>query len=467
MINYLRFFRQGKWVFFVFLLIIYFISCREETFYNNKDALLAFSNDTVLFDTIFTTIGSTTKKLLIFNNYNKSLRISSLKLAGGKTSPYRINVDGKPAVELKDIDLLPNDSMYIFIDVTINPNSADLPFIVKDSLEFLTNGNYQYVRLLAWGQNAHFLHDSMLACNTVWQPDLPYVISNHIGIDQNCKLIIQPGVRIHSDKNSAILVWGTLEVAGDTANPVIFTGIRQDNYYKDIPGQWFGIYFLRESKNNIIRNAVIRNAVVGVRVDSLPVTLNPNLYLENVRIENMSVVGILGYSAHIDAFNCAVSNSCQYLTACDYGGTYRFYHCTFVHEGCNCSSHYPAFACYNSDNKNYINDLNLTLYNCIVYGPKDEEIEIKKTGKGNVVFLAAGSLLKTKQSGLNINGNILNKTPGLKGNCNYKYELDSTSVCIDSGDPSILLHFPVLSYDLKGKPREPAKPDIGAVEKQK
>lgn len=455
----------------VALLLLAFLefhsSCRKDDLYTGKDARLEFNNDTVLFDTIFTTLGSVTKKFLVFNNYDKSLRISNIRLAGGKYSSFRLNIDGQPATEMKDVDLLPHDSLYIFVDVTIDPNSADLPFIVKDSVEFLTNGNFQYVRLMAWGQNAHFLHDSMLACNAVWTPDLPYVISNHIGIDVNCKLTIQPGVKVYSDINSAILVWGTMEVNGDTGNTVLFTGIRQDKYYKDVPGQWYGIYFLRESKENRISNALIRNAVFGVRVDSLPVTSNPNLYLENVRIENMSVAGILGFSSRIEAFNCVVSNSCQYLVACDYGGTYSFYHCTFSHEGCNCSSHYPAIACYNTDNKTFINDLNLTIRNSIVYGPKEDEFEVKKTGQGNVYVLVANSLLTTKQSGLNINGNILNKDPKFRQKCRYSYELDSASVCIDAADPAVVSQFPALQYDLLGKPREILKPDMGAVEKQK
>jgi len=451
---------------FVLLLVI-LSSCRDEIFYKNEDAKLNFSKDTVLFDTVFTTIGSVTKRFLVFNQYEKSLKISSIRLAGGKNSAFRMNVDGEPLTEVKDYSLLPNDSMYIFVDVTIDPNTANLPFIVKDSIEFVTNGNKQYVKLMAWGQNAHFIHDSMLACNSVWTNDLPYVISNHVGIDVNCNLTIEPGVKIYSDVGSAMLVWGTLDIKGDTNNRVEFSGIRQDAYYKNIPGQWFGIYFLRNSKNNYIKNAVIRNAVFGVRVDSLPINANPNLILENVRMENMSVAGILGFTAHITAYNCIINNSCQYLAACDYGGIYKFYHCTFIHETCRCSSKYPALVFYNTDNKTYPYPLKLTIANSIVYGPKDEEMDIKKTGTDSVIVSISNSLLKTKISGLNINGNILNKSPRFKGDCKYNYEPDSASVFIDKGNPDLLLSFPLLQYDINGKKRESSLPDMGAIERLK
>jgi len=453
--------------FVLIVLTVAYSGCREEIFYKEPDAKLMFSNDTVLFDTIFTTIGSVTKRFLIFNPYNQSLKISTIRLAGGKTSPYRINIDGEAVEELKNHLLLPNDSMYIFVDVTIDPNTANLPFIVKDSIEFVTNGNKQYVKLMAWGQNAHFIHDSMLACNSVWTNDLPYVISNHVGIDKNCKLTIEPGVKIYSDEGSAFLVWGTLEVKGDTNNKVEFSSIRQDQYYKNIPGQWYGIYFIRESKDNYIKNATIRNAIFGIRVDSLPVNNNPNLILENVRIENMSVSGFLGYTAVVYAYNCIFDNSCEYLAAGNYGGDYRFYHCSFSHETCRCSSKYPALAFYNDDNKTYKNKLKVTLINSIVNGPKEEELEIKKTGSDSAIVFFSNCLLKTKQTAFNINGNILNKNPDFIGNCNYNFNLDSNSVCIDKGNASILDQIPVLKFDIDGKIRNDLKPDLGALERKK
>ena len=74
--------------------------CRPERNYiENNDALLEFSVDTVYFDTIFTTIGTTTKFFTIRNPYSRFIKIENIKLAGGCESFFRINVDGFPGTE--------------------------------------------------------------------------------------------------------------------------------------------------------------------------------------------------------------------------------------------------------------------------------------------------------------------------------------------------------------------------------
>ncbi|MBL6963731.1 MAG: hypothetical protein ISR55_07900 [Bacteroidetes bacterium] len=442
----------------------FLFSCRKDIFITNPEAKLAFSTDTVFFDTVFTTLGTATQRFLVYNPHAKSIKISSIELAEGKLSSYRINIDGEPATSLKDYALLPQDSIYIFVNVTIDPNSFQLPFIVKDSIVFQTNGNVQDVKLMTWGQNANFLRDSILECNTVWDSDLPYVISNHIGVDENCKLTIKPGVKIYSDNFSGIFVWGTLEVLGDTNNPVIFQGIRPEIYYQDIPGQWWGIHFIRESKDNVIRNAEIRNGMIGIRVDSLPINTNPNLLLENVKVENMSVVGIVGYTAHIIGFNCIVSNCCKYLVVGELGGNYEFYHSTFAHNSCQCYSHDPALSFFNTDNGSYLNDLNVVIANSIIWGPKEEETDFRKTGGGQSSISISNTMITTKHTEFNDFGNIMNKDPKFINPCNYNYELDSASLAINQGDPAITGLTPYLKYDFSGFERKDGKPDLGALE---
>ncbi|MEA3495297.1 MAG: hypothetical protein U9R42_04605 [Bacteroidota bacterium] len=446
------------------LLLFLFFSCRKENFIEDPSAKLKFSTDTVLFDTVFLTYGSVTKKFMVYNDHKKSIKIEDIRLGRGENSPYRINIDGEPTTKITDYTLLPNDSIYIFVDVTINPDDPDLLFIEKDSITFLTNGNMQDIKLVAWGQDAHFFRDSMLTGNIVWENDKPYVISNHIGVDENSVLNIKEGVEIYSDTRSAIFVWGTLNVEGSIDEPVLFRGLRLDEYYDDIPGQWYGIYFIRESKDNYIKNASIRNATVGVRVDSMSINSNPNLVLENVRIENMSSVGILGYSAHIIGYNCLVDNCCQYLVYGDYGGKYEFYHSTFAHSSCVCLSQTEALAFYNTDNKELKNDLDLTIVNSIIWGSKEDEIDMQTTGQGNFNVFIDHTLIKTDQSDLNINDNILNQSPKFVNECNYKYSLDTLSNAKDKGAPLTSLPLEV-STDITGKSRNDGNPDLGAFER--
>ncbi|HET6557693.1 MAG TPA: hypothetical protein VFG54_10300, partial [Prolixibacteraceae bacterium] len=99
----------------------YLFSCEDDKYLSSTDVKLGFSVDTVMFDTVFTTIGSTTQHLKIYNPYEQKLLISSVKLAKGETSNFRLNINGISSNEVKDIEIAPFDSMYIFVEVTIDP----------------------------------------------------------------------------------------------------------------------------------------------------------------------------------------------------------------------------------------------------------------------------------------------------------------------------------------------------------
>jgi hypothetical protein len=457
--------------FFLFLSALLLIfSCRkeEEDFIKDPSARLSIYTDTVMFDTVFTSMGTASKRFKVYNYNNKSLKISQIILGRGFGSPFRINVDGEAGVLFENYTLLPGDSFYVFVNVNIDPNDQSSAFIEKDSIIFICNHTIQDVKLIAWGQNAIYLKDTMLDCNSRFYSDSSYVIFNYIGIKKDCKLTVESGAKIYCDYQSGIIVWGSLEVNGTYEEPVNFAGVRKEVWYKNEPGQWHGIWFLPGSKNNVIKNASIRNATVGIRVDSLPVNSNPNLILHNVVIENMSEAGILGYTAHITAYNTLVNNCCNYLVAADLGGTYNFYHCTFDAANCKC---YPEKACLAFYNTNYINpdqglnipnDLNLNIRNSIIWGSKKEETEFIKSGDGAFHILIDHTLIKTEKTTLDINNNILNQNPKFTAPCKYQYEPDSLSPVIDKG---IILHISELDKDLKNNIRFDGKPDLGAIEK--
>lgn len=109
------------------------ISCRKDTILSGANYSIEFSNDTILFDTLFTTIGSTTKYFKFYNNNSGTLNVSTIGLAGGTQSPFRINVDGSSGVSFSDIEIKSGDSMFVFVEVTIDPNQNNLPLIVEDS----------------------------------------------------------------------------------------------------------------------------------------------------------------------------------------------------------------------------------------------------------------------------------------------------------------------------------------------
>src|SRR5688572_5706059 len=141
----------------LFSLVVAVSSCKKDDLLTESSAKLEFSDDTIMFDTVFTSMGSTTKQLKIFNRNSQPIRISSIRLAGGSTSTYRLNVDGLTGKSFSDVEIPAKDSLFIFIEVTINPQDASTPFIVQDSIIFETNGNIQDVDLVAFGQYAIYI----------------------------------------------------------------------------------------------------------------------------------------------------------------------------------------------------------------------------------------------------------------------------------------------------------------------
>ncbi|MDZ4794468.1 MAG: hypothetical protein SGI83_09345, partial [Bacteroidota bacterium] len=203
---------------FLFVLI----SCRKDSFITSGDARLIVTADTLKYDTLFVTAGSTYRTFKIINENNQKLRLSSLKLMGGAASVYRMNVDGTPGTQFNNIDIEANDSLYVFAQVNVNPGAAALPFILRDSIEISFNGNKRFVQLEAWGQNAHFFRDKVVTANETWNNDLPYVILGSLLINNNRILTINKGCRIYVHADAPIVVNGTLLVNGlkDTADRV-------------------------------------------------------------------------------------------------------------------------------------------------------------------------------------------------------------------------------------------------------
>jgi len=195
-----------------FFCILVLTACKKDSFTTDSSETISFSTDTLLFDTVFSTIGSSTRKFKIYNRNNESIKISSLKLAGGENSIFRLNVNGVPGISFKNLEIKSKDSMWVYADVTVDPSSTNLPYVVKDSLEFETNGNKQDVNLIAFGQNAIF-HKAeagsssfLLGCNEVWNNDIPHVVYGIAVIDTGCTLRIKKEQKYFSIPTGQLLL---------------------------------------------------------------------------------------------------------------------------------------------------------------------------------------------------------------------------------------------------------------------
>jgi hypothetical protein len=177
----------------------------------NKNVLLSkgnltFSTDTLVFDTVFTTVGSTTKSIKIYNPDQRSLQIEEIELMGAEQSVYRINLDGVAGHLHTDLLIEAQDSLFIFVEVTLQVNNATNPLIIEDSIRFRTNGKDQYVKLAAWGQDAYFHYSNFQAQifdfnEGIWPNDKPHVIYGAAIVDSAKNLTIPAGTKIHLHKN--------------------------------------------------------------------------------------------------------------------------------------------------------------------------------------------------------------------------------------------------------------------------
>lgn len=267
------------------LLLVF--SCRKETFITSHEARITITADTLKYDTVFPTAGSVTQLFKIINENNQKLRLSSVKLFGGNSSAFKMNVDGIATSEATNLEIEANDSLYVFVQVNIDPNSDNLPFIVRDSIQVSYNGNNKLVQLEAWGQNAHFLRNKEVSANETWTNDLPYVILGYLYIHPNVTLTIEKGCRVYVHATAPVVVDGSLQVNGlkDTADRVYFRGDRLDDPYINYPAGWPGIFFSEFSKDNVLNYTVIKNSYQSVAADGPSPNANPKIILNECIID--------------------------------------------------------------------------------------------------------------------------------------------------------------------------------------
>jgi hypothetical protein len=457
--------------FFIFtglILLLMSLSCRKKDKVDSTPGLLlSFSTDTVYFDTVFATVGSLTKRLVVHNPNTGKVVISSIRLAGGNQSSYRINISGDPSISATDIEIPGNDSLYIFVRVTVNPNNLEAPFVVSDSIEFSTNGSLQNVKLVAWGQNANFYKYAKITGNVTWDSLKAHVIYGSLSVENDAKLTIMPGTKVYFHKGSYLDIQkgSTLKVNGSLEHPVRFQGDRLDPFYRDLPGQWSGIFLEQGSRDHEINYAVIKNGVTGVAADSLGSPSSPMLKLDNTIIQNMTSAGILAYGTSIVSTNCVIGNCGGRSIEIVAGGEYDFRQLTLGNYWISSVRSVPALYLSNYAYDTLGNKVSGQLAkayfgNSIVSGGEESEIELDSLAGIPFNFTFDHALIKTKMNISNparyINC-IANQDPLFVDISLNDYRLDTLSPAIGKGIPM------GVTFDIKGVDRGNT-PDLGAYQ---
>jgi hypothetical protein len=325
-------------------------SCHKEQF-STKGAL-SFSQDTLTFDTVFTTLGSTTKYFKVRNTQSKALNVSDIKLMQLQGTQFRINVDGVSGTEFKNIDIPAHDSIYVFVEVTVNPNSANNPFVIFDQVQFVTNGVTQNVVLEAMGQNAYYHFSEHITNATIpWLADKPHIIVNRNGglpilaIDSNVTFTIPPRCQIYMGPNALITVDGTLNIHSTSwSDSIVFQYIRHD--YENKPGQWLGITYSRVAKINMdhviidqstfgvsdeyILDIIAKAQITTSNLVNYPSDQIPTVTLDKCIIRNCSSAALTAIRTTLTASNCLFHSSGGNMVLLGAGGTYDITNCTMA-----------------------------------------------------------------------------------------------------------------------------------------
>ena len=398
--------------FIICVALISVSSCRKDFTTVPSFGQLEFSKDTVFLDTVFTNIGSATYNLKVYNRGNKSITIPTIQLENGISSNYRLNVDGIPGKEFNDIDILANDSMYVFVETTIDVTNIPNP-LYTDRILFDNGNNQQDVDLVTLVQDANFIYpgrdaitmkiDSLTLdgnpttikgrfltdAELTFTNTKPTVIYGYAAVPANKTLTVDASARVHFHNNSGLIIddKATLKVNGTLTEKVVFEGDRLEHGFSRIPGQWGTIWMRAGSKDNEIKHAQIKNGIIGILIDSIGTPSTPTLKLQNTEIYNHSNFGILARETNIEAHNVVIGNAGQTSLAATIGGTYHFTHSTFANYWNSGIRQLPTvlvnnFFVYNNDSGEEIietRDLHAANFtNCIIDGNNNVEFVLDK-----------------------------------------------------------------------------------------
>ncbi len=470
------------YILILFLSIGYLFSCDDEKYLSSTNAKLLFSVDTVMFDTVFTTVGSTTQHLKVYNPYAQKVLISSIKLAKGEVSSFRLNINGVASNEVKNLEIAPFDSMYIFVEVTVDPSGQNLPLVVKDSIEFITNSNRQDVDLVAWGQDFKLIKREILK-NTTWTSEKPYLVYNYAYVDSNATLTINPGTKVYFHKDAGLYVKGKVIAKGTVENPISFQGDRLESVYANVPDQWNGVLLYSGSLNNDFSNVEIKNANIGLQVGNIEDKGSAKVKLNNVKIQNMAYAGIFAMKSEIQAANCLITNCGFYAVALLVSGNYEFNHSTIANYwggyGFKARTTPAVFISnilnISKDKPDYIGDIQKADFgNCIITGNASDKNELYLKANSEKVFnykfdrciLQLNDTFKTNKPEhfINILRKVHRDSIFVEPYKKFNFELDTLCKAKDVANRTISKLYP---FDLKGRDRFLDNgPDIGAMERQ-
>lgn len=350
-------------------------SCISDAVTTSPSATLAFSRDTVNFDTVFTDLGTPTARLIVFNHNKKGVEISSIKLKN-ENSCFSINVDGRSGKVFNDVEVRGNDSIYVFIECFIPENDKTEPSLTDDELVFVTNGVTQSVRLEAYGQNITRLRAHKITADTTLNAQRPIVVFDSLVVEPGATLKILPDTRLLFHDGAQLIVHGKLEAVGEPGKLIQMRGDRLDNVlpnvgYDILAGQWKGIRISANSFDNRMEYIDMRSTVEGLKLDSCADLSKSKLILRNSWLHNSQGSVLESKYANVDAYGCCFSEAADAVVSLT-GGEHKFVQCTFANNYLFSAISQPIVSLYHllpkHEEENNLPLMKASFENSIIYG---------------------------------------------------------------------------------------------------
>lgn len=465
---------------FIFSVLIV-AACDKNNAVSSPD-FLSFGQDTVLFDTVFTARGTATRIFKVYNQSKSILKINRIALKNPDTF-FRFNIDGFSGTQVKDLEILPDDSAFVFMDANIDPNGSNSPLVIEDALVFDFGDAQKELPIVAYGQDANYITPnlfinglpplSLLDTNTTWTAQKPYVVFGYAVVDSTFSLTIEPGAKVYFHSGGGLWIYrdGDLTAKGTPENPILFQGDRLEAFYNDLPGQWDRIWINEGARDVEIENVLIKNALFGIQAETLPFAYNAEaptsqrtLSLNNVIIKNCSGSGLLLRNFRVNAKNVELSNCGQYTVAITGGGSYNFNHISSANYWNDAVRKTPSFFATNAfeDIRGIIQirDIeSIDIQNSFFVGNNDSEFETETIEPGSITLNLNFSALATENANDFAGGSqlLFNPQPRFIDRSAADYRLDSDSPFINRGTGSSV------NFDLLLRPRD-GQPDLGAYE---
>ena len=475
-----------------FLLILFcacaIIGCREYQVSDDPTLRLAFSCDTLSFDTVFTQQGSVTAQLMVYNRNASALVIDRVWQEKGNV--FSINIDGEADLDrLTNIQINGGDSLFVFIRVSdFGETTENTPVLIEDLLHFhLANGATQSVLLETYAQNATRIGHKGCGRTTVgdyaFTATKPYILFDTLIIDGT--MTMEAGTRLYMHNGACIYALGDVIVNGTMDAPVLIRGDRLDRLFDSVPysyagGSWNGLYLQSDQPRTYTLNYMdILSGNVGLYCYNTGNTGLSNLTMNGCRIHNHTLYGLVLVNTDAFVTNTEISNCASYCVYCS-GGTHEFVHSTIASYFNYTSIRIQSVAKENCAAV-YIDNLaktgpqtNTSFYNSIITGYLTNQLVVATPFDRFYPGAFVGNYLKTDtllipHAAANVywqktdTANMfVNDFYKYKEYIYYDFHLDSVSPAIGIGDSIAALPYPT---DRDGVSRALKRPDAGCYQR--